>query len=284
METTIRLGSFAAIFILVAAWEITAHKRALSQSRGRRWAANLGILLVNIAVQRLTIGALAFTAAIYAEKQGWGLFHVLPWPSVVEGLIAFLILDFAIYLQHVLSHALPAFWRLHQVHHADLDVDVTTGLRFHPVEILISMLYKAAIVLALGIDPWVVLIYEVALNGAAMFTHANVRLPERTERALRWVICTPDMHRVHHSIDRVETNSNFGNFLSVWDRLGGTMRKAPKLGQEGAILGLDYLREPARLGFWSLIIMPFRRGIGDYSFENNESKADPPPRSGAGQG
>jgi sterol desaturase/sphingolipid hydroxylase (fatty acid hydroxylase superfamily) len=275
LEAALRFGVFVVIFAIVAIWEIAAHKRELSQARGRRWAINLGVILTNIVVLRVTLGALAFTAALYAEKQGWGLFQALDWPFAIEALICFLVLDFALYLQHVMSHALPAFWRLHQVHHADLDVDVTTALRFHPIEILVSMLYKALIVLALGIDPWVVLIYEAVLNGAAMFTHANIRIPERAERAIRWVFCTPDMHRVHHSVDAVETNSNFGNFLSVWDRVCGTLRAAPKLGHEGVVLGLDYARESGRLGFLALITMPFRRGIGDYSFRKTKDEAPP---------
>jgi sterol desaturase/sphingolipid hydroxylase (fatty acid hydroxylase superfamily) len=272
VEQTFRLGAFVAVFAIVAIWEIAAHRRALTQAKGRRWAINLGVILTNIVVQRVTLGALAFTAALHAEKQGWGLFHALEWPVALEAALAFLILDFALYLQHVMSHALPAFWRLHQVHHADLDVDVTTGLRFHPLEILISMLYKTLIVLALGVDPWVVIVYEAVLNGAAMFTHANIRMQSKAERAMRWVFCTPDMHRVHHSIDAVETNSNFGNFLSIWDRLCGTLRAAPKLGHDGVVLGLDYARDPARLGFLSLLAMPFRNAGGGYSFDKREDK------------
>ncbi len=214
MEAAIRFGIFIAIFAIVALWEIVAHKRELSQDKGRRWAINLGIIITNIVVQRLTIGALAFAAAIYAETQGWGLFHALDWPFAVEAVITFLVLDFAIYLQHVITHRVPVLWRLHQVHHADLDVDVTTALRFHPVEILLSMVYKAVIVLALGIDPWVVLAFEAVFNGSALFTHGNIRMPERVERVMRTVFCTPDMHRVHHSTDPVETNSNYGFFLS----------------------------------------------------------------------
>ena len=168
-------------------------------------------------------------------------------------------LDAAIWLQHVVTHKVPVLWRLHQVHHADLDVDLTTGIRFHPIEIVLSALYKAAIVLALGIDPWTVLLFEAVLNASAVLTHANVALPERLDRVLRWIVCTPDMHRVHHSTERAETDSNYGFFLSVWDRLFGTMRHAPAKGQLGVELGLPPYRDPDRLGLGSLLVMPFTR-------------------------
>jgi sterol desaturase/sphingolipid hydroxylase (fatty acid hydroxylase superfamily) len=173
--------------------------------------------------------------------------------------VGFLVLDAAIWLQHVVTHKVPVLWRLHQVHHADLDVDLTTGIRFHPIEIVLSALYKAAIVLALGIDPWTVLLFEAVLNASAVLTHANVALPERLDRVLRWIVCTPDMHRVHHSTERAETDSNYGFFLSVWDRLFGTMRHAPAKGQLGVELGLPPYRDPDRLGLGSLLVMPFRR-------------------------
>jgi sterol desaturase/sphingolipid hydroxylase (fatty acid hydroxylase superfamily) len=259
MEASFRIGVFLAIFAVVAIWEVLAQRRAWTEPRGRRWAVNIGIILTNILVQRVTVGALALSAATLAETRGWGLFHLVQWPTALEAVLALLILDCAIYLQHILTHLVPVLWRLHRVHHADLDVDVTTGLRFHPVEILLSMLYKSLIVLVLCIDPWVVLIYEAALNGAALFTHANIRLPGRSDATLRLIFCTPDMHRVHHSIDPVETNSNYGNFLSIWDRIGGTMRAAPRLGQDGVILGLGEERAADRLGFFELIAMPFRR-------------------------
>ena len=168
-------------------------------------------------------------------------------------------LDAAIWLQHVITHKVPLLWRLHQVHHADLDVDLTTGIRFHPIEIVLSLLYKAAIVLALGIDPWVVVLFEAVLNASAVFTHGNVALPERLDSALRWLVCTPDMHRVHHSTERAETDSNYGFFLSVWDRLFRTMRQAPAKGQLGVELGLPPYRDPGRLGLGSLLVMPFTR-------------------------
>jgi len=267
MEAAFRLAAFAAVFALLALWEVVGHRRALAQARDRRWATNLGLLLIDILVQRITLGAIAFTAAIVARDNGIGLFNRLDWPPWLAWLLAFVALDLAVWLQHVVTHRVPILWRLHQVHHADLDVDLTTGLRFHPVEILLSALWKAAVVLALGADPYVVLAFEAVLNAAALFTHANVAMPGRIDGALRWLVCTPDMHRVHHSVEPRETHSNFGFFLSLWDRAFGTMRGAPRLGHHGVTLGLPQHRDPARLGLARLLALPVER----------------PPRSPAGQ-
>ena len=245
VEAAIRFGIFLAIFALVALAEWQFPKRERVQPRAARWKINIGMLVFDVVAQRLTVGAAAFAAATYAEAHGWGLFNVLSWPGWIEGLLAFLILDFAIYLQHVITHAVPLLWRLHQVHHTDLDVDLTTGIRFHPIEIVLSALYKAAIVTVLGIDPWIVILFEAVLNASAVYTHGNVRVPERLDAMLRWAFCTPDMHRVHHSVIPEETNSNFGFFLSVWDRACGTMRQGPAKGQHGVELGLAEHRDPA---------------------------------------
>ncbi|MCA0433401.1 MAG: sterol desaturase family protein [Proteobacteria bacterium] len=258
MEAALRLGIFVSVFVAVAALEILLPRRPKTADWRRRWGINLGILVIDVVAQRLTVGAAAFATAIYAQNHGWGLFNLLDWPFWIEALLGFLILDFAIYLQHVLSHALPAFWRLHQVHHADLDVDLTTGVRFHPLEIIISMLYKAAIVAALGIDPWVVIIFEAVLNGFSVFTHGNIHLPEWLDRRLRYVFCTPDMHRVHHSVIPCETDSNFGFCLSVWDRFCGTMLREPAKGQIGVTLGLSQFRRPDDVSLWKILLMPFR--------------------------
>jgi sterol desaturase/sphingolipid hydroxylase (fatty acid hydroxylase superfamily) len=265
VEAAIRFGIFVAIFVLVAVAEWREPRRARVQTRAERWRTNLGILLIDVVAQRLTLGAAAYATAVYAQTHGWGLFNALDWPPLAEGVAAFLILDFAIYLQHVMSHALPAFWRLHQVHHADLDVDLTTGTRFHPLEILISLVWKALLVAALGVDPWVVVVFEAVLNGSAIYTHANLALPERVDRVLRRVLVTPDMHRVHHSVIPEETNSNFGFFLSVWDRAFGTFRDQPVKGHAGMEIGLAEYRDPARLGLVSLLTMPFRGIAGRYS-------------------
>ena len=255
---TIRLAIFLSIFALVAVaeWRFPQHSRV--QTRRERWLANFGILIFDVIAVRLTVGAAAFATAVYAQAHGWGLFNALGWPLWLEGLAAFLILDLAIYGQHVATHVVPVLWRLHKVHHTDLDVDGSTGIRFHPVEIILSLLWKAALVAVLGVDPWVVIVYETVLNAAAVYTHGNIRLPARLDLGLRWVFCTPDMHRVHHSVIPVETNSNFGNFLSVWDRLFGTMRQEPAKGQLGVEIGLEAYKDPARLGLLSLLMMPFR--------------------------
>ncbi|MFO1171242.1 MAG: sterol desaturase family protein [Hyphomicrobiaceae bacterium] len=258
MEATLRLAIFAAIVAIVALLERGLPRRPRTVDWKRRWAINVSIFAIDVVAQRLTLGAAAFATAIYAEAHGWGLFNVLDWPFWLEAVLAFLILDFAIYLQHVLSHALPIFWRLHQVHHADLDVDLTTGTRFHPIEILVSMIYKAGLVAALGANPWVVVAFEAVLNGFSVFTHANIHLPEPLDRVLRYVVCTPDMHRVHHSIIRKETDTNFGFFLSIWDRACGTMRHAPAKGQFGVELGLADFRNPDDLSLWKILAMPFR--------------------------
>jgi sterol desaturase/sphingolipid hydroxylase (fatty acid hydroxylase superfamily) len=276
MEAALRVGIFLSIFVVVAIAEWKVPKKARVQSRWDRWRINIGILVLDVIVQRLTLGAAAYFTAVYAHEHGWGLFNALDWPPLVEGILAFLILDFAIYLQHVMSHALPAFWRLHQVHHADLDVDLTTGTRFHPLEILISLVYKAMLVAALGVDPWVVVIFEAVLNGSAVYTHGNIRIPEKIDRVLRWLFCTPDMHRVHHSVIPEETNSNFGFFLSIWDRLGGTMRHAPIKGHDGVEIGLAEYRDPKALRLRDLLILPFRGAIGSYSF-GKQSGVDRPP-------
>lgn len=282
MEAAARFGIFLGIFLVIAIWEILAPRRRRSQDKWRRWGINLGLIALNVVVLRFTLGAAAFATAIHAQNHGWGLFNTLDLPLWVEALTAFLILDFAVYLQHVMSHALPAFWRLHRVHHADLDVDLTTGLRFHPLEIIVSMIYKAGVVAAIGADPWVVVAFEAVLNGAAVFSHGNIGMPERMDRTLRWVVCTPDMHRVHHSVIADETNSNFGFFLSIWDRLCGTMRHAPALGHQGVVLGLSEFRDPRRLGLPGILALPFAGRLGSYSFQKSRDAAVPDHAAAAG--
>jgi sterol desaturase/sphingolipid hydroxylase (fatty acid hydroxylase superfamily) len=242
----------------VAAAEIYAPGRPKASRWKERWRINLSLLVFDVVVQRLSVGALALVAAQYASEQGLGLFAALHVPPLLAGLIGFLVLDFAVWAQHVLTHKLPVLWQLHQVHHADDDVDLTTGLRFHPVEIVLSAVYKAGVVLALGIDPWTVLAFEVVLNASSVYTHGNVHLPKPVERVLRMVFCTPDMHRVHHSVVREETDSNYGFFLSIWDRLFGTFRQEPKAGQMGVELGLPQFRTKGRLGFVKLLGLPFQ--------------------------
>lgn len=273
METFIRLGSFITLFILVAWWETRRPRRPLTEPRTGHWRTNLALLVTDVLVLRFTLGAAALMTAEYSLQHGWGWFNSVEWPGWLEFVLALLLLDFALYLQHVLSHALPVFWRLHRVHHTDLDFDLSTGVRFHPLEILLSMLYKMAVVAALGAPVWAVLVFEVILNGASVFNHGNVHIPEKTDRWLRWFVVTPDMHRVHHSSVVNETNSNFGFSISVWDRLCGTYRAQPALGQQEFEVGLKECR--ARLGLGALLWLPFRRALGQYSLRRDSSEAEP---------
>lgn len=259
VEAYLRFGIFVGVYVVATLFETLYPKRPPTESRAGRWMINFSLVGIDILVQRFTLGAAAYLTAVYAQEHQWGLMSVVDWPFWLEALITFLILDFAIYLQHVMSHALPIFWRLHSVHHADLDIDASSGLRFHPIEIIISIIYKSAIVAALGMDPWVVIAFEATLNGAAVFTHANIRYPDKLDWWLRLLVCTPNMHRVHHSTARDEMDTNFGFFLSIWDRFCGTAHHPPpRAGHEKVALGLPYIREQSRLGLWQLLIMPFR--------------------------
>ncbi|MCC7272304.1 MAG: sterol desaturase family protein, partial [Alphaproteobacteria bacterium] len=226
-EPWVRLGCFAGVLAVMAAWEALAPRRPRALPRHGRWPGNLGVVVVSSLALRLLFPVAAVGLAAVAERQGFGLLNLLGLPPWVSFLAALLVLDLAIYAQHVASHAVPILWRLHRMHHADLDIDATTGVRFHPVEIVLSMVFKLAVVALLGPPAVAVLVFEVGLNAAAMFNHANLRLPGGVDRALRLVLVTPDMHRVHHSIVRGERDSNFGFNLPWWDRLFGTYRAQP---------------------------------------------------------
>lgn len=256
-EILIRVGAYAAVFAALAAWELLAPRRDLSVGRARRWPANLGILAVDIVTVRLLVPMAAVGAALLAAEQGWGLFNLLKLPVWAAGVLGFLLLDLVIYAQHYVFHHVPMLWRLHRVHHADLELDLTTGVRFHPIEILISMAIKIAVVTAFGIPAMAVLIFEVVLNATSMFNHSNVGLPRRVEPVIRWLVVTPQMHEVHHSVERAETDSNFGFNLPWWDRLFGTYRAAPQAGEK-MIVGLPVFRDPAELRLDRLLTQPFR--------------------------
>ena len=263
-EFIIRLIFFVGVFSVVAVGELILPRRALITSKPARWFANIAITIINSALLRLIFGAAAIMMALYASQHGWGLFnniHVPYWVAIVLSVIA---LDFVIYLQHVMFHAVPAFWRLHMMHHADLDFDVTTGTRFHPIEILLSMLIKIAAVAVLGAPAVAVLIFEILLNATSMFNHGNIRLPLGLDRLLRLFVVTPDMHRVHHSVFPAETNSNFGFNMPWWDRLMGTYRAQPSLGHEGMTIGLNQFRDPSVLTLPRLLILPFIGALGNY--------------------
>jgi sterol desaturase/sphingolipid hydroxylase (fatty acid hydroxylase superfamily) len=260
-EVLLRLGVFLGLFAVLAAAEAWAPRRPRRQPRGPRWLTNWGIVIVDTLTLRLlaiALPLLAVGAAMDAAAKNWGLFNRLDWPVVVEIGLAILILDLAIWAQHLVTHKVPVLWRLHRVHHADVDLDVTTAIRFHPIEIALSMLLKIGLVYLLGVAAVAVVLFEVMLNGMAMFNHANLNLPPRVDAMLRLLVVTPDMHRVHHSVNRSEHDTNYGFSLSVWDRLFGTYLAQPRDGHEGMVTGLEWQDErPSRLG-WSLLL-PFSR-------------------------
>lgn len=259
-EGVVRLAAFFGVFVAMAAWEFLAPRRDRAVTRLRRWPSNLGVLGLDIFVVRLVWPAAAVGVALYGEAQGWGLLNAVAVPYWAAVVLSVLVLDLAIYAQHVVFHHVPWLWRLHRMHHADLDFDVTTALRFHPIEILLSMAIKAVLVLLLGAPALAVLIFEVLLNATAMFNHGNVSLPVGLDRVVRWFLVTPDMHRVHHSIVKAETDSNFGFNLPWWDRLFGTYRGQPEAGHDGMTIGLDQFRDPAELRLDRLLTQPFREG------------------------
>jgi sterol desaturase/sphingolipid hydroxylase (fatty acid hydroxylase superfamily) len=269
-EPLIRLFAFAGIFAVMAAWEILAPRREPRLARVRRWPSNIGIVALNTLLARVLFPTTAVGLALVAEARGWGLFHALDLPLWAGVPLAVLALDLAIYLQHVLFHAVPALWRFHRVHHADLEFDVTTGSRFHPIEILLSMAIKLGLVAALGTPAAGVLAFEVLLNATSMFNHSNVRMPIWLDRMLRWMIVTPDMHRVHHSIVARETNSNFGFNLPWWDRLFGTYRDQPAAGHEAMTIGIEQFREPAEQRLDRMLTQPFRGDDRSYALGRRE--------------
>ena len=275
-EPSIRLGFFFGVLLLMALAEARWPRRERSHSRWRRWPANLGIVILNTLLLRLLIPMAAVGLALLSKENGWGLFNAISTPLWLAIPLSVLLFDLAIYLQHVMFHAVPALWRLHRMHHADLDFDVTTGARFHPIEILLSMCIKLALVLAIGPPAVAVLIFEVLLNATSMFNHTNLSIPFGLDRTLRWIVVTPDMHRVHHSWLPEETNSNFGFNLPWWDRLLGTYRDQPKEGHGGMTIGLDRFREPRDLRLDRMLIQPFRGGTGHYPIgKRREDREEP---------
>jgi sterol desaturase/sphingolipid hydroxylase (fatty acid hydroxylase superfamily) len=263
-EWPIRLGAFLAVLALMLAWEMLAPRRSLAVGRGARWPSNLGVAALNTVLLRTVAPVAPVGLALLGQDNGWGLLNQVRLPEWAAFIVAIIVLDLAIYLQHVLFHAVPVLWRLHRMHHADLEFDVTTGLRFHPIEILLSTLIKLAVVIALGAPAVAVIAFEVLLNAAALFNHGNVRMPTALDRILRWFVVTPDMHRVHHSVAPNETNSNFGFNLPWWDRLLGTYRAAPAAGHEGMTIGLDAFRDPAELRLDHMLLQPLVGASGAY--------------------
>jgi sterol desaturase/sphingolipid hydroxylase (fatty acid hydroxylase superfamily) len=274
-EIAIRFVFFLSMLALIGTWEILAPRRVLTVSKALRWASNLGLVALDTALLRLLFPLAGAGMAVFCAERGWGLLNhfAVPWALAVP--LAVIAMDFVIWSQHVMVHAVPALWRLHRVHHADPDYDVTTGARFHPIEIILSLLIKFAIIVVLGAPAVAVVIFEVMLNATAMFNHGNIGLPAMLDRWVRWIVVTPDMHRVHHSIEDDETNSNFGFNLTWWDRLFGTYREQPRAGQVGMTIGIHDHRDPcevARLD--GMLLLPFRGEIKDYAINRRSFSAE----------
>lgn len=268
------MAFFAGIFLVLALVELIVPRRALTTSKKTRWFGNIGIVFIDSLVLRLVAPAGAVGISVWIQSQGWGIFHVTEWPFWLEVLLTVMALDFIVYMQHVMFHAVPILWRLHMVHHTDLDFDLTTGVRFHPMEILISLGIKAGAILILGAPPLAVILFEILLNGTSMFNHGNMVIPLGIDRALRLLVVTPDMHRVHHSVFPFETNSNFGFSLPWWDRLCGTYRPQPRNGHEQMTIGLNPFRDASRLTLPWLLMLPFVGKIGTYAIGRRGMKRD----------
>ncbi len=254
MRLFIALG----IFALMLGWEYVSPKRTLCVNRRQRWSSNLGLAVVNMIIMRLTVGGLVYLTAVNAKAQSIGVLnalHIADWLAII---ISMLVLDFAIYCQHIASHHWTLLWRLHQVHHTDLDFDATTAVRFHPLEIMLSMAYKVLCVYVVGAHPSAVIAFEIILNGAATFNHSNIKLPAAVDNTLRWLIVTPDMHRIHHSTVPLEMDSNYGFSITWWDRLFKTYRAKAQQPQTTMTLGLNAYRQPDKLGFGALLLLPFK--------------------------
>lgn len=272
-EPLIRISFFLGILVVMAAWEAIAPRRRREIPRLLRWTNNIGIVVINTIVVRLTFPIVAVGLALLAKEHGWGLFNMFEIPVWFTFWASLLILDLVIYLQHVLFHAVPLLWRLHRMHHADLEFDVTTGLRFHPMEILLSMAIKFVVVASLGPPAVAVLIFEILLNVTSMFNHSNVHIPLGLDRDLRWIVVTPDMHRVHHSIHPNETNSNFGFNLPWWDRLLGTYCAQPREGHESMTIGIEQFRTTRDLWLDRMLIQPVRGSASGYPI-NRKKEAE----------
>lgn len=275
-EYILRAGFFFGIFVIIALWEAAAARRKLSAPRTARWTSNLGIVFLNTLVVCWLPPVTAVGLAALSQERSWGLLNNFHLPAAQALILSVAAMDLAIYLQHVMFHAVPILWRLHRVHHADLDFDVTTGLRFHPIEISLSMLIKLAVVALLGPSPTAVLVFEILLNGTSMFNHGNINIPQGLAGALGLFVVTPDMHRVHHSILVRETNSNFGFNLPWWDRLFGTYRSRPAAGHEGMTIGISEFRDRRSWSLPWMLALPFIGEEGSYPFAARAGPGEPP--------
>ncbi len=258
MESILRLGFALGIFLLMISWEYLSPRRRLSTRRKQRWTINLSLAALNMLIMRVSVGGIAYLTAVTAKEQSWGLLNQFVSPDWLKIIITLLCLDFAIYAQHVLAHKWLWLWRLHQVHHTDIDMDATTAVRFHPLEILLSMAYKLFCIVLIGADPLAVVAFEIILNATATFNHSNINLPSALDKTIRYVLVTPDMHRIHHSVIPKETDSNYGFSLSCWDRLCGTYTEQPQTPQTEMAIGLARFRHADKLGFIQLLWLPFQ--------------------------
>ena len=252
------------MFVIMASWEVLAPRRPLLASKALRWSGNLGVLAIDTLVVSLFFAVLPLAMAQRVQEAGWGVLNAVSFPYWLKVVAGILLLDLAIYLQHVMFHAIPVFWRFHMMHHADVDFDFTTGVRFHPVEILLSTVIKLAAVAVIGPPPLAVLLFEVLLNATSMFNHGNVRFSPAADRFIRLLVVTPEMHRVHHSVIPRETNSNFGFNFPWWDRITGTYRDQPEAGHTGMTIGLKQFQEERRQTLWRMLTLPFKGKTGQY--------------------
>ena len=264
-EITIRLSFFFGIFVLLAIWELLTPRRELRTPKKQRWFNNLVIVLLDTVVVRLLFPLVPVSMALVVQERGWGLFNYLDLPDLLEIVLAVIVLDFVIYLQHVMFHAVPLFWRFHLVHHVDLDLDVTSGVRFHPIEIILSTGIKLVTVGLLGLPAIAIIIFEILLNGTSMFNHSNIFIPLNLDRIIRLVLVTPDMHRVHHSVILKETDSNYGFNLSWWDRLLGTYQAQPAKGHQEMMIGLSRFLDKKRQTLSWLLVLPFLKKAKKYA-------------------
>ncbi len=264
-ESIIRIGSFLGLFTLFTLWEIASPKRKLLELRRFRWINNFGLIIISSILLRFIFPTAAVGVALLAENNQWGFLYNFGLPFPLHFALAFILMDLSVYLQHVMFHSLPLFWRFHRVHHSDLDCDVTTGLRFHPFEMVISILIKFITIASIGAPVIAVIIFEIILNAAAMYTHSNIKIAKSIEPFLRWFIVTPDMHRIHHSLNVNETNSNFSFFISLWDRFFGTYLKQPEKGHKNMKIGLRNFRKGKWQNLRWLIYLPFVSRLDDYA-------------------
>jgi len=258
LETLIRLTVALGIFTLMISWEYFSPRRQQKTPRTKRWPVNIGLAVFNMLLMRFTVGGIAYLSAVNATSFSWGLLNQFPTPAWLSIVVTLLFLDFAIYCQHIISHKWKLLWRLHQIHHTDIEIDASTAVRFHPLEIMVSMAYKVGCIYLIGADPIAVIAFEVILNATATFNHSNINLPLKIDRALRWVLITPDVHRIHHSTVQTETDSNYGFSISLWDRLFRTYTAEPEKTQTTLDIGLPEYRQQKDLGLIKLLTLPFK--------------------------